>query len=393
MPENNNLDFENIIPDVSGEEISPENQENSQEPEQSQENNFNNNFQPQQNQFTGGYYSPPVNHTYVTYIPYGLTPQTYEERKDIKKSARTVGLAFLASHLIILIISFALAFGVQYLSFSIPKLQNLMSEPVFLHTQQIILSMFMFTVPFIIVFKMMGYRISNLIEFKKPEKGLFLPFFLFGVGFCAFANIATNYAHAFFQSFGINYDVDFGDNPEGFFGFMLTVISTVLVPAFVEEFACRGVVLGSLRKYGDGFAILVSAILFGAMHGNFEQMPFAFLVGLVLGFVTVQSGSIWIAILIHGFNNGISVIFDYFLGNISVDIQNVIYTIFLCSTLLLSIFAFFLLKNKDKAYIFKAPDKKTESTEKQKYKWFFTGALIIIYLVICVLESLSFFIM
>lgn len=379
MPENSNFDFYNITQEVSGEEIPPET------PPQAEENSSSDN-----SQFNNGY-NQNINHTYVTYIPYGLTPETYEERKSIKKSATVVGLSFLSSHLIILIVGFIIALGVQFLSFSIPQIENLLTEPIFLHTQQILLSMFMFTVPFILIFKIAGYRISSLLEFKKPEKGLFLPFFLFGIGFCSFSNIAMGYASTFFEGIGIEYNVDFGENPKGVFGFLIALISTVIVPALVEEFACRGLVLGALRKYGDGFAVMVSAILFGAMHGNFEQIPFAFLVGLVLGFVTVQSGSIRIAILIHAFNNFISLFFDYFLKDISIQLQNTIYALFLCVSMVLAIFSIFLLKNKSEVFKFKEPKEKIHSEDKQLYKWFFTSAFIIIFLVVCFIDSCSFF--
>ena len=52
-----------------------------------------------------------------------------------------------------------------------------------------------------------------------------------------------------------------------------------------EELIFRGFVLRSLRPYGKRFAILGSAFLFGLFHGNLLQTPYAFLVGLVLGYV------------------------------------------------------------------------------------------------------------
>ena len=51
-----------------------------------------------------------------------------------------------------------------------------------------------------------------------------------------------------------------------------------------------------------GFAILSSAILFGLFHGNLLQTPYALLMGLVLGYVTVEYSIGW-AIALHMFNN------------------------------------------------------------------------------------------
>ena len=70
----------------------------------------------------------------------------------------------------------------------------------------------------------------------------------------------------------------------------------------VEELVYRGFALEPLRKYGKVFAILISAILFGVMHGNLPQAAFAFGVGLVLGYVAVEYSIKW-SILIHILNN------------------------------------------------------------------------------------------
>ncbi len=75
----------------------------------------------------------------------------------------------------------------------------------------------------------------------------------------------------------------------------------VAAPIF-EEILFRGLVLRSLRPYGKRFAILGSAFLFGIFHGNIIQTPFAFAVGLVLGYVTVEYSMFW-AILLHTINN------------------------------------------------------------------------------------------
>lgn len=69
-----------------------------------------------------------------------------------------------------------------------------------------------------------------------------------------------------------------------------------------EELIFRGYVLRALRPYGKRFAIFASALLFGLFHGNLLQGPYAFLVGLVLGYVTLEYSVIW-AIAIHMFNN------------------------------------------------------------------------------------------
>ena len=69
-----------------------------------------------------------------------------------------------------------------------------------------------------------------------------------------------------------------------------------------EEILFRGLVLRSLKPFGKRFAIFGSALLFGAFRGNLLQTPYAFLVGLVLGYVTIEYSIGW-AVALHIFNN------------------------------------------------------------------------------------------
>lgn len=83
--------------------------------------------------------------------------------------------------------------------------------------------------------------------------------------------------------------------------FSMFLYSAFLAP-ISEELLFRGYILRSLRPYGRRFAILGSALLFGLFHGNLLQGPYAFLVGLVLGYLACEYSVIW-SIALHMFNN------------------------------------------------------------------------------------------
>lgn len=76
-------------------------------------------------------------------------------------------------------------------------------------------------------------------------------------------------------------------------------IYVCVIAPLTEEFLFRGVVLHSLSKYGALFAGFTSALLFGLLHGNIQQAPMAFLVGLVLAYAAVRTGSLRLPIFIH----------------------------------------------------------------------------------------------
>ena len=87
------------------------------------------------------------------------------------------------------------------------------------------------------------------------------------------------------------------------------MIYIVLVGPIFEELIFRGAIMGSLRKYGDNFAILFSSLLFGLYHGVVLQIPFAFAMGLVLGYACTR-WSMRTAIALHIITNGLSMLFS-----------------------------------------------------------------------------------
>ena len=109
-----------------------------------------------------------------------------------------------------------------------------------------------------------------------------------------------------------------------------------------------------------------------------------------MGFVTVKCDSIWPAMLIHFYNNLSSVIFDYAFIGVDGSMQNIIYTIYMCICLFVGLIGVLLLKNNADAFKLKAST--CECTVKQKYIWFFTTELVIIFLSFCVYDSLQYFV-
>lgn len=99
---------------------------------------------------------------------------------------------------------------------------------------------------------------------------------------------------------------------------------TAVLPALIEEFAMRGVVMQSLRKYGDWFAIIMSSLVFALLHGNMVQIPFAFIAGIAIGYAVTVTGSMWTGVLIHFLNNLASIIMQIGIDNCSETVSAVI---------------------------------------------------------------------
>lgn len=103
--------------------------------------------------------------------------------------------------------------------------------------------------------------------------------------------------------------------------FFMTLYAAIIGP-IVEEVVYRGFVTESLQKYGKIFVIAISSVLFGVMHGNLPQSVFAFVAGMILGYVALEY-SIWWSILLHILNNGVFGELLYFLlSGLSEQLQN-----------------------------------------------------------------------
>ncbi|MCR5060407.1 MAG: CPBP family intramembrane metalloprotease [Saccharofermentans sp.] len=133
---------------------------------------------------------------------------------------------------------------------------------------------------------------------------------------------------------------------------LVSVISIAYVAVLgpiTEEILCRGAVLPTCSHISWRFGIIASALMFGIMHGNISQLFNAFILGLLLAYVTLKSHSIIPACLMHIANNSISVI----QGLISEGLSEKAATIFdnacdISLAVLGIICVFFLLKrNKD----------------------------------------------
>jgi len=127
---------------------------------------------------------------------------------------------------------------------------------------------------------------------------------LAGWAFCILANYITNFWLRYLNNVHFPVSTPGSENIQsGWLGLILPVITTALLPGIIEELIFRGYILSALRPFGDGPAILCSALMFGLLHGNMVQVPFAFMLGLVFAFIVVKTGNIVIPMAIHFLNN------------------------------------------------------------------------------------------
>lgn len=74
------------------------------------------------------------------------------------------------------------------------------------------------------------------------------------------------------------------------------ILQGITIPV-VEEIVYKGILLENLRKYGNAFAIVISALIFGMMHGFRVIHSFAF--GIFTGIIYIKTEQLSYPILFH----------------------------------------------------------------------------------------------
>lgn len=104
---------------------------------------------------------------------------------------------------------------------------------------------------------------------------------------------------------------------------VLYLIFVAAIPAICEEILHRGIIARGGSRISIFAGIILSSTIFAFMHGSPMQLVHQFFVGVVCCLVYYMTGSIWANILVHFFNNAITLISGYviFLITDSTDLS------------------------------------------------------------------------
>lgn len=310
------------------------------------------------------------------------TPKMKREKAGIKTISNWAGIGVLLTFVVSFIISLA-AF--------IPGVKEAYnSSELFENGYGILTSLLFIGVPFLISYKALKSRVSFTLPYGRPHnKRSFILLIIMGIAGSFLANYIVAIISMILNAGGLEMVSPEYETPESALGIILYVIYISVVPAMTEEFAFRGVIMQPLRKYGDKFAIVMSALVFGLMHGNAVQAIFAFIVGIIIGYAVVVTGSMWTGIVIHFFNNFVSAVLDLVGNYVSNSTYNMIYVLY--SVLLVAaglVCAVLYFYTKDRVRI---PVPSTELSEKKKRSAFICTPPLIAALCIMILSTLQSF--
>ncbi|MDE6659856.1 MAG: CPBP family intramembrane metalloprotease [Eubacterium sp.] len=270
------------------------------------------------------YYQPPqINQPNFNYNEAAMQTQYYMEkakmeRKEIRHLGNMFGLVMSAY----VIVSFICVIVMQALG-----LQDVYNQSALFQTcfNIVAVDLICIVIPFgILAFtNRKKYKIDIIPTKKVSGKDMYL-WVTFGMFCCIGANYIVAIVVTILKALGHDPLQINTPEPDSVITSIAIAIGTAVMPALCEEFAMRCCGLGLLRNHGKAFGVVAVSIVFGLMHGNLIQFVFATLVGLILGYVTVKTDSVLPAVLIHLFNNGMSVvssIVEHFANTQKADIS------------------------------------------------------------------------
>jgi membrane protease YdiL (CAAX protease family) len=98
-------------------------------------------------------------------------------------------------------------------------------------------------------------------------------------------------------------------NTKGIGGYLLSIFVMALLPAMSEEMLFRGGLQNFLTRATKKpwLSIIIVSILFSIVHFSVYGFLVRFFLGIVLGFIFYSTGSIWLSMTAHFFNNALAV--------------------------------------------------------------------------------------
>lgn len=161
----------------------------------------------------------------------------------------------------------------------------------------------------LIFFKTTDTPFKNTLPVKCEIKYYFIAVLLcFGLMFSL--GFVNEYTIKFLQLFGYKPREASSYLPSLDGGFvMLALLIIAVFPSVCEEYLFRGNLLNNVEQgVGTVNAIFITGFCFSLFHANPEQTVYQFICGCAFSFITLRSGSILPAIIMHFINNATIII-------------------------------------------------------------------------------------
>lgn len=241
-------------------------------------------------------------------------------KRNIREETNKMGIALIIYIVLQVVITGVItAYLLLIARYKIAEINVFLSTPTNMLPMQGLILILGLGLPFIGYMYLFRLPFAETVPVKKIRTGNFLMLTTFGLGFSVMVNYLGNVLISGTAVTGglSNLRNVLADNRG--IGLLYSIICLCIIPALVEEFVFRGVVLQVLRrKGGDTFAILLSALMCALVYSNTQGIT-AFFISLLMGYLVVFSGSVLPAIFVGLIRSALSLVMTLLGMSLSYD--------------------------------------------------------------------------
>ena len=263
---------------------------------------------------------PPVENRF---FPQLFGPRE-RERRQLRQNASAIAFVLLGYLAISFLLPSLFFWGTSWLfpgpgvAGGLVWVVNLLNELIYLVTYVCSLAL-----PFWLYARSIRIPREKALPFGRVPFGLMLPAVLLGLGATSLGNFISSGLSSVFALAGFVPIIQQPGLTGSAAADVVVILSTTLAAAIVEELVFRGVLLQSLRRYGDGFAVVSSAVIFALCHASFMQLAPALLSGLTIGYFAVVTGSLWVGFVTHLVYNSVAMASNVLIPMLPMHLQGV----------------------------------------------------------------------
>lgn len=146
------------------------------------------------------------------------------------------------------------------------------------------------------------YRIAQ----RKLRVGQLLLLIMMMYGLTLVGTVMGLPIHSFLSSFTVDNSQSEAVDLSGLLlgsGIYFRIICVGILPAIFEELLFRKFLIDRTIRHGEFISCVMSGLMFGMWHGNFQQFFFATFIGILFAFVYIRTGKIIYTMIMHASMN------------------------------------------------------------------------------------------
>lgn len=254
------------------------------------------------NVYAYNYVKDTREHTYLDGVGFINQNPAATEKKSLSKNMEVIG--------IILIITFLIEILGQYVYVKLASFFGCYGEYDLINGISnasdcyVVLSSYLVqiigrVVPILLLFYFM--KLPKAVLF--PTKILNKDSHLISVPFLMVITVLCNYCFTAYDKllgfFNIEVNIVSFFMPKTLEMNVLVILLNVIIVPVLSEILLRGVIMQSLRQFGNGFALLTTSIISAMMYHAMSQAFYAFILSLIIGYFVLRTGSLLTGMLMH----------------------------------------------------------------------------------------------